>query len=58
VSALRAAGQPTIPTLLGEEKAANVFLRADEAAVAASVRLKGADPVAVFTELRERKNKS
>lgn len=58
VSALRAAGQPTIPALLGEEKAANVFLRADEPSVAAGVRLKGADAVAVFTELRERKNKS
>ena len=51
-------GQPTIPTLLGEEKQANVFLRADEPSVAAGVRLKGADAVAVFTELRERKNKS
>ena len=35
-----------------------MFLRADEPSVAAGVRLKGADPVAVFTELRERKNKS
>jgi hydroxyacylglutathione hydrolase len=58
VSELRAAGQPTLPVTLGEEKQANVFLRADEPSVAAGVRLKGADPVAVFTELRERKNKS
>ncbi len=57
VTELRSAGQPTIPVRLGVEKSANVFLRADDPAVAAGVRLKGADPIAVFTELRERKNK-
>lgn len=57
VGDLRSAGQPTIPARLGAEKAANVFLRADEPSVAAGVRLKGADAVTVFTELRERKNK-
>src|SRR5258706_1258928 len=55
---LRAQNKPTVPTLLGEEKKANVFLRADEPSVAASVRMKGADAAAVFGELRERKNKS
>jgi hydroxyacylglutathione hydrolase len=55
---LRSAGKPTIPTLLGDEKKANVFLRADEPAVAASVHLKGASAAEVFGELRERKNKS
>jgi hydroxyacylglutathione hydrolase len=58
VARLRAAGKPTIPTLLGDEKKANVFLRADEPAVAASVHLKGAPAAEVFGELRERKNKS
>jgi hydroxyacylglutathione hydrolase len=58
VTRLRAAGKPTIPTLLGEEKRANVFLRADEPSVAAALRLKGASPADVFGELRERKNKS
>jgi hydroxyacylglutathione hydrolase len=58
VTRLRAAGKPTIPTLLGDEKKANVFLRADEPLVAASVHLKGASPAEVFGELRERKNKS
>ena len=58
VSRLRAAGKPTVPTLLGEEKKANVFLRADEPSVAAAVRLKGKDAADVFGELRERKNKS
>jgi hydroxyacylglutathione hydrolase len=43
---------------LGEEKKANVFLRADEPSVAAGVRMKGAGGAQVFGELRERKNKS
>src|SRR5947208_1805915 len=58
VTRLRGAGKPTIPTLLGDEKQANVFLRADDPAVAAALRLKGASPAEVFGELRERKNKS
>jgi hydroxyacylglutathione hydrolase len=58
VTRLRAENKPTIPTLLGEEKKANVFLRADEPSVAASVRMKGRSVAEVFGELRERKNKS
>jgi hydroxyacylglutathione hydrolase len=58
VTRLRAAGKPTIPTLLGEEKKANVFLRADDPAVAIKLRMKGASAADVFGELRERKNKS
>jgi hydroxyacylglutathione hydrolase len=58
VTRLRAEGKPTIPTLLGEEKKANVFLRADDPAVAAKLHLKGASASEVFKELRERKNKS
>jgi len=58
VTKLRAANKPTVPTLLGEEKKANVFLRADEPSVAASVRMKGRSASEVFAELRERKNKS
>jgi hydroxyacylglutathione hydrolase len=58
VKRLRADNRPTIPTLLGEEKKANVFLRADEPSVAASVRMKGRSAAEVFGELRERKNKS
>ncbi|KQT17833.1 MULTISPECIES: hydroxyacylglutathione hydrolase [Bradyrhizobium] len=58
VTKLRAENKPTIPTLLGEEKRANVFLRADEPSVAAKLHMKGADPASVFGELRERKNKS
>lgn len=58
VEALRAAGQPTIPVLLGAEKQANVFLRADAPEVAAAVGLAGKSAAEVFGELRERKNKS
>jgi len=58
VARLRAANKPTIPVSLGEEKKANVFLRADEPSVAQKLHMKGASPVDVFRELRERKNKS
>ena len=43
VARLRADNKPTIPTLLGEEKKANVFLRADEPSVAAKLHMKGAE---------------
>jgi hydroxyacylglutathione hydrolase len=52
-----AAGEPTIPTTIDEEKAANVFLRADDAAVAAAVGLAGKPAAQVFAEIRARKNK-
>jgi hydroxyacylglutathione hydrolase len=52
-----AAGQPTIPTTIDEEKAANVFLRADVPAVAAAVGLAGRPAAQVFAEIRARKNK-
>jgi hydroxyacylglutathione hydrolase len=58
VARLRADNQPTIPTLLGDEKKANVFLRADDPAVAAKLHMKGASAAEIFGELRERKNKS
>jgi hydroxyacylglutathione hydrolase len=58
VARLRAENKPTIPSLLGEEKKANVFLRADDPSVAQKLHMKGASPAEVFGELRERKNKS
>jgi hydroxyacylglutathione hydrolase len=57
VTKQRAAGQPTVPTLIRDEKEANVFLRADVPSVAAAVGLAGKSPAEVFGELRERKNK-
>src|ERR1700744_499580 len=58
VTKLRAANKATIPVLLGEEKKANVFLRADDPQVAVKLHMKGAKAADVFGELRERKNKS
>ena len=52
-----AAGEPTIPTTIDEEKAANVFLRADVPGVAAAVGLSGKPAAQVFAEIRARKNK-
>jgi hydroxyacylglutathione hydrolase len=51
-----AEGKPTIPTTIGEEKAANPFLRADVPSVAAAVGLAGKPAAEVFAEVRARKN--
>jgi hydroxyacylglutathione hydrolase len=58
VDKLLAARKPTIPSTIGEEKAANPFLRADVPEVAKSVGLAGSPPWKVFAEIRERKNRS
>ena len=50
--------EPTIPSTLGEEKAANPFLRADVPEVAKSLGLAGKPAWQVFAEIRERKNRS
>ncbi len=52
-----AAGKPTVPTTIGDEKRANPFLRADVPEVAAAVSLTGRPAAEVFAEIRERKNK-
>ena len=51
-------GEFTVPTTITIELATNPFLRADEPDIQAGLGMAGADPVAVFTELRERKNKT
>ena len=56
VNALRAAGKYSVPSLLGEERGANPFLRADDPALAAAVGMAGRDPVDVFAEVRRRKD--
>jgi hydroxyacylglutathione hydrolase len=58
VEKLLAAHKPTIPSTIGEEKAANPFLRADVPEVAKSVGLAGQPAWKVFAEIRERKNRS
>ena len=56
VTRLRAANKPTVPTMIGDEKKTNVFLRADEPS-SRPARMKGADAADVFAEIRERKDK-
>jgi hydroxyacylglutathione hydrolase len=56
IDAARARGEATVPSLLGEEKATNPFLRADVTAVQRAVGMPGGEPVAVFAELRHRKD--
>ena len=55
--AAQKAGRFLIPSTIREEKATNPFLRAGEPALAKSVGLEGAPPLAVFQALREWKNK-
>ena len=57
VSRQLAERKPTLPSTLGEEKAANPFLRADVAEVAKAVGLAGAPAAAVFAEISTRKNR-
>jgi hydroxyacylglutathione hydrolase len=54
--ALRAAGNPTVPTPLAEELRLNPFLRVADPAIGNAVGLPNGDPVAVLAELRRRKN--
>lgn len=56
VDAARAKGLPTIPSTIGEERATNPFFRADESGIAETLGLTGADAVAVFAEVRRRKD--
>ena len=49
--------EPTIPVMIGEEKQANPFLRADIPELAAGIGLKGKPAAEVFAEIRARKNK-
>ena len=56
IETARAQGRPTVPSLLSTERATNPFLRSDSPEIQASVGLTGADPVAVFTEVRRRKD--
>jgi hydroxyacylglutathione hydrolase len=57
VARLRAAGKATLPTTMTLELATNPFMRAEEPDVQAAVGMAGADPAAVFAELRSRKDR-
>ncbi|MEM6307920.1 MAG: hydroxyacylglutathione hydrolase, partial [Pseudomonadota bacterium] len=52
----RVAGRPTVPSVLGEEKATNPFLRADDPALQSAIGMHGMDPAIVFAEIRKRKD--
>jgi hydroxyacylglutathione hydrolase len=56
VDAMRSQGRPTVPATLGEEVATNPFLRADRPELQKAAGLAGRDPVAVFGEIRHRKD--
>jgi hydroxyacylglutathione hydrolase len=56
VAKLRENGKFTLPTTIELELATNPFLRVEDPAIQAAVGMRGADPAAVFAELRERKN--
>ena len=56
VKSLRAAGKPTIPFSLGEDKKANPFLRADAPELARHYGLEGAEPAEVFAAIRKGKD--
>jgi hydroxyacylglutathione hydrolase len=55
VTELRAEGRPTVPSILGEERLTNPFLRADDPDLQRAVGGLG-DPVATFAKIRERKD--
>jgi hydroxyacylglutathione hydrolase len=57
IARLRAERRPTLPTNIAAELAANPFLRVEEPAIQAAVGMKGAEPGAVFAELRTRKDR-
>jgi len=56
VEAERARGEPTVPTTIGAELAANPFLRPADPAIRKRLGLEAADDTAVFAEIRRRKD--
>lgn len=52
----RAEEEPTIPSLLGEEKEANPFLRPDDPAIRSLLGMEDASDAEVFGEIRRRKD--
>ena len=56
IDTMRAAGEPTVPSTVGEERVTNPFLRADVNTVLRDIGMAGAGPVAVFAEIRTRKD--
>ncbi len=57
IAKARAAGHPTVPSLLSLELATNPFLRARDPSIQRHLGMEGADPGDVFAEIRSRKDK-
>lgn len=57
VEETRAKGEPTVPTTIGLELATNPFLRANRPEVKQAIGMTGAIDVAVFAEIRARKDR-
>ena len=57
VEALRAAGQPTLPTTIALEQATNPFLRPQSRAIQARLGMLGAPAWEIFARVRQLKNK-
>jgi hydroxyacylglutathione hydrolase len=57
VNAARARGEATVPSTMGLEKQTNPFLRPDNAEIRKSLGMEKAGTVAVFGEIRARKDK-
>ena len=57
ITAARAQGRFTVPSLLALEQQTNPYLRADVPALAAAIGMTGADPADIFAEVRRRKDK-
>ena len=56
IQRLREKGVPTVPTTIGEELRTNPFLRTDSSAIRQRLGMEGRDDVAVFAEVRTRKD--
>ena len=56
VRLLRAKGQPTLPTTIGDELGANPFLRADHPRLKRAIGMTDAAPEEVFAVVRGRKD--
>ncbi len=56
ITKLRKTNHPTVPTSLEQELATNPFLRANSLSIQKTLNMQGASELAVFTELRQRKN--
>jgi hydroxyacylglutathione hydrolase len=56
VEAARAKGEPTVPSTIGIEKRTNPFLRTASGEIRATLKMQEADDVAVFAEIRRRKD--